>query len=311
MTMVNVPRCSPVAARRRRGRVGRDLALVLVVCAATALPCGAQTPGVHYRYQGLEPPGAIGSWQLQRGGPLSGYFQPVEIKAPAGALVSLASLGKFCPAEKAPVAVGLLIGSVYRLRVTNIPLYSGREVFPTIEVIDRLYPPAGQARRFPIPIEFSQADLELALEGKFVTRVVYLENPQTALPVATGRDEQRWFDAGPGTNPLEIADRLGRPVAIVRLGGRLPDDKQGPDERFLYGCPPYKTWSKPAGVPPASESIPPGATAAADVPGVEKLPKKPAGTSQVRIRVAADEAAAESLETYVSDKQPAAEGKLR
>jgi hypothetical protein len=309
--------------------------MVLVASAAMALPCGAQSPGVHYRYQGLEPPGAIGSWQLQRGGPLSGYFQPVEIKAPNGALVSLASQGKFCPPEKSPAAAGLLIGPVYRLRVTNIPQHSGREVYPTIEMIDRLYPPAGQARRFPIPIELTQADLELALEGKFVTRVVYLENPQNALPVATDRDEQRWYDAGPGSNPLEVADRLGRPVAIVRLGGRLPIDEQRPDERFLYGCPPYKVWSKPAGMP--GETIPPGTTATQE--GRESFPssrmavlresdetkKTPdpflrltssseaadrPGKSQVRIRAVSDED--ESPETRTSSRRSAfAEGKLR
>ena len=36
---------------------------------------------------------------------------------------------------------GMLIGQVYRLRVTNIPHQPGVEVFPTIQVIDRLYPP--------------------------------------------------------------------------------------------------------------------------------------------------------------------------
>ena len=41
------------------------------------------------------PPGAIGSLQLQRGGPLPGFFQPVEIKAPFGALISLAVDGQF------------------------------------------------------------------------------------------------------------------------------------------------------------------------------------------------------------------------
>ena len=308
--MVNVLRNSSVAATRRRVRVGRELALVLVVCAASTLPCGAQSLGVHYRYQGLEPPGAIGSWQLQRGGPLSGYFQPVEIKAPTGALVSLASEGKFCPPEKSPAVVGLLIGPVYRLRVTNIPLHSGREVYPTIEMIDRLYPPVGQARRFPIPIEFSQADLELALDGKFVTRVVYLEDPQNALPVASDPNEQRWYDAGPGSNPLEVADRLGRPVAIVRLGGRLPDDKQGPDERFLYGSPPYKVWTKKAGLPLENESIPPGTSAASS----GRTSPVTTGKSQVTIRVPAEDTDAddETVETQISSKQsPFAEGKLR
>jgi hypothetical protein len=36
---------------------------------------------------------------------------------------------------------------------------------------------------------------------------------------------------------LEVADRLGRPVAIIRLGGRLPD-AGGPEAKFLFGSPP-------------------------------------------------------------------------
>ena len=49
-----------------------------------------------------------------------------------------------CPAEPAPRRVGLLIGAVYRLRVTNIPRAEGMEVFPTIEVIDRTFAPVDQ-----------------------------------------------------------------------------------------------------------------------------------------------------------------------
>jgi len=215
--------------------------VVTIVCAVNlvaSLPLAAQSP-VHYRYQGNEPPGAIGSWQLLRGGPLPGYFQPVEIKAPKGALISLAVDGSFAQAIKTPFRVGMLIAPVYRLRVTNIPLHEGEEVFPTIEVIDRLYPPAGQVTRFPIPIELTQEDLELALAGNYITRVVYLEDPTHALPAGPPCNEQNWFDAGPGSNPVEIADRLGRPMAIVRLGGRVPDSRTGADCQFLAGCPPF------------------------------------------------------------------------
>ena len=55
----------------------------------------AAAPPVHYHHAGIMPPGAIGSQQLQRGGPLPGYFQPVEIKAPQGALISTAASGDF------------------------------------------------------------------------------------------------------------------------------------------------------------------------------------------------------------------------
>jgi len=137
---------------------------------------------------------------------LPGYFQPVEIKAPQGALVSLAVAGTFDGPKPAPRRTGFLIGQVYRMRVTNIHLHPGMEVFPTIEVTDRLYPPRGQETRFAIPIELTQEDLELALQGKFVTRVIYLEDPRRALPVAEDPQRQEWFEIGPGrgamTGPL-------------------------------------------------------------------------------------------------------------
>ena len=185
------------------------------------------------------PPGAIGSWRLGRGGPLSGYFQPVAIRAPQGALISTATRGRFDHPEPSPVTVGMLVAPVYRLRITQIPHHPGLEVFPTVEIIDRLYPPVGEVLRFPIPIAISQEELELALDGKFVTRVIYVEDPDRALPVAELPDEQNWFDVEPDQDPLEVADRLGRPIAILRMGGRLPGDA-GPDAQFLHGSPPVR-----------------------------------------------------------------------
>jgi hypothetical protein len=220
-------------------RAGRIAVVALLALAATTTSAGAQQPGVHYWHQGVMPPGAIGSRQLQRGGPLPGFFQPVEIKAPPGALVSLAVAGDFEARREAPVKLGMLIGQVYRIKVANIPLRAGLEVFPTIEVIDRTYAPPDQMRRFPIPIELTTEDLHLALEGKFVTRVIYLEDPRQALPVAEMDGSQSWFEIAPGRDPLAVADALGRPVAILRLGARVPD---AVDFDFLYGCPPFQEY---------------------------------------------------------------------
>jgi hypothetical protein len=231
-----VPSATRLQSRRLAGRLA-----VLVVCwlgLAAALP--AQEPSVHYWHHGVMPPGAIGSMRLQRGGPVCGFYQPVEIRAPRGILVSLAPAGEFEPERPAPRTVGLLIGAVYRLRVTHIRLAEGLEVYPTIEVIDRLYAPPGQERRFAIPVDLTGEDLRLALDGKFVTRVIYLEDPRTALPVRVPASGQNWFDIVPGQDPLAVADGLGRPVAILRLGGRVPD--QGPDPAFFFGSPPFVSY---------------------------------------------------------------------
>jgi hypothetical protein len=242
---------SPSATLAGRGvRAVGKAAMMLLACLGLATQLFAQAPGVHYQHTGALPPGAIGSWQLQRGGPLPGYYQPVEIKAPPGALISLATTGQFEPSAPAPVTAGMLIGAVYRLKVVRIPFHEGAEVFPTIEVVDRLYPPARHVWRFPIPIEITQEDLQLALAGKFVTRVIYLENPQTAVPAPENPADQHWFDVRPGENPLAVADTFGRPVAILRIGGRVPVDPLQPDPAFLFNSPPFLKFVPPQPVPP-------------------------------------------------------------
>ena len=249
----------PDASRVRQARVvtiafGISWALAAALFLSAAAMAIGQEPPMHYRHQWQAPPGSVGGVRLQRGGPVIDYFQPVEIRAPRGTKLSIASQGRFGPPLEAPLNVGLLIAPVYRFKVSNIPDHEGQELFPTIEVIDRLYPPRGQERRFPIPIELSADDIELALEGKFVTRVIYLEDPTQALPVAEGRLDQHWFDAGPGVNPLEEADRWGRPLAIVRMGGRVPDEKLGPDVHFIGGDAPF-TLFRPSADQPAERGV--------------------------------------------------------
>jgi hypothetical protein len=245
--------CLASAARACWARAAGRVAIVTLVCFCFAATAAAQEPPVHYLHQGIMPPGAIGSLRLQRGGPVSGYFQPVEIRAPKGTLVSLAEGGAFAQPQATPAVAGMLIGQVYRLRVTNVPLQPGREAFPTLEVIDRLYAPPGQQARFPIVVEMTDEDLVLALDGKFVTRVIYLEDPQASLPVAEQNHQQIWFDVGPKADPLAVADTLGRPVAILRMGARLPDDSGRPDPDFLFGCPPFVSYTTPTGeiLPPS------------------------------------------------------------
>lgn len=219
-------------------RVHALLCLLAAATAALEVPAYGQR-GVHYPHGPWSPPGHVGRSALARGGPLLGYFQPVQVILPEGAAVSLAADGAFTDPTPAPLKVGLLIGQVYRLRISEIPGYPGEEVFPTIELVDRLYPPQGLRWKFPIPIEITQADLDAALSGRFVTRVVYLEDPENALPVQGDVQHPSWWDAGPRENPLELADRLGRPMAILRLGGRVPDPNLQADAAFLAGCPPF------------------------------------------------------------------------
>src|SRR4051812_16372584 len=161
MTTVLVLARSP-----RRLRVEGILRQAVLVVLLSSLTASAQERPVHWLNAGAMPPGAIGSQRLERGGPLSGYFQPVRIRAPEGARIALVSEGGYSAAKPRDAStqasqanealVGMQIGYVYRLQVTSIPNNDGVDIYPTIEVIDRLYPPPGLALRFPIPIDLTQ-----------------------------------------------------------------------------------------------------------------------------------------------------------
>lgn len=173
------------------------------------------------------------------GGPIHGYFQPVAFDGPEGTRFSLAQSGAFQPAKDRLMA-GLLIGQVYRFKITGIPGAAGAELFPTVELIDRTYPPPGMATSYPIPLNLDADDLTAALAGKLVTRVVYLEDPQTALAVAETPSTSRAVDIASNQNALQVADRLGRPVAIVRIGSLTPPRAEALKPQFFFGHP---TWA--------------------------------------------------------------------
>ncbi len=208
--------------------------LLILTVAATA---AAQEP-VHYNHAGILSPGAIGRMQLDRGGPLPGYFQPVEVRAPEGSQISYAVSDRFDATQNVPAKSAMLVGLVYRLRLTIIPKHEGEELYPTVEIINRLYPPIGEEMKFPVPIELTQEDLDSALSGRFITRIVYVENPRQAYPRSEDPKAQECFEVSPKNDPLAIADRLGRPIAIIRIGGRTPANTADPGSEFMYCSPP-------------------------------------------------------------------------
>ena len=186
------------------------------------------------------PPGMIGSIQLQRQPNLRGYFQPIELTGPKGMRFALVSDGMFGDNFPQPVRAAVLVGAVYRFRAVGLPNEPGVELFPSVEVVDRTYPPAEREHRFPIPIELDSTDIEAALRGELVTRVIYLEDSTYAEPVSYAGGPQRVFDVKQNEDTLKTADAFGRPLAILRIGSRIPAVVEGPEaEHFLFGSPPW------------------------------------------------------------------------
>src|SRR5262249_22607608 len=63
-------------------------------------------------------------------------------------------------------------------------------------------------------------DVEQVLAGAYLTKVVFLENPETAMGVATRPDQPLEWDLPAARDLLAEARALGRPVLIIRLGQR-------------------------------------------------------------------------------------------
>ncbi len=235
-------------------------ALLALLCCCSATQ--AQQQGYHPMHHNM-PPGQAAAWLNSIRGYNPGWLQPLRVELPTSATISVYSAGPEPVGHlTSPAQFSVNAGHYYRLRLADMPEFPGAEVFPTIELLDHLHPPAGLEHDFPIPIVFSTDDIRLALDGQLVTRVVYLEQPQ----LASTRDPLRSEipqSVSPADNALHAADRLGRPMAIVRIGGRIP---MGPNMPLSYygtggavDLNPVRSAPAPAGVARLSNAAQSGA----------------------------------------------------
>lgn len=177
------------------------------------------------------PPGVAGQWAGMSGQAQPGYIQPMKVTLPTKGTVTFYAGGPAQAIPKAsPASIGFAVGYVYRMKISDMPEFPGVELYPSLELIDRLHPPAGLAEQYPVPVSFTEEDIELVLSGRMVTKVIYLERPQTAVP--SQFENQPTQSISSRKNLIAEADLLGRPMLILRIGGRLPSP-QGQDPAFF------------------------------------------------------------------------------
>lgn len=183
---------------------------------------GPRPMGRYPLWQPTMPPGVAGEMGAMRD-QCNGYFQPLRIVLPSTGVVTFYGAGGEAREQSTPGQAGVLVGPLYRFKLSGMPEFPGEELYPSVELVDRLHPPAGKAAEFALPIVLTQEEIAKALSGSLVTKVVYLEQPDIALPFALPNGET----ALP-SQPLELtrhilrqADLFGRPLAMVRIGGRV------------------------------------------------------------------------------------------
>lgn len=191
-------------------------------------PRGPQLPESPY-YQPLNqhtPPGVAGQWAgaLRRADSL--YFQPVRISLPGGGKVTFLDTARGQQQTlNSPAQAGLTVGPVYRIILSDMPEFPGVVLYPTLELIDRLHPPADLRQKYPIPVDLTEDDIQQAIRDHLVTKIIYIEQPDLADPVAQ-RERIREENIPLNKNLMTEADLRGRPCMYLRIGGRIPSPQE-------------------------------------------------------------------------------------
>jgi hypothetical protein len=120
----------------------------------------------------------------------------------------------------APARYNFPQGAMYRLKLTNIPDRPGVELFPTIEVGQAMPRTEAFLAHNAIPIEFTAEDFDQVMSGNFVTKVIYLPDPEFQQMALAGVGVLVSTKLDPGQDPIVEADRKGAIMAIVRLGNK-------------------------------------------------------------------------------------------
>lgn len=111
-------------------------------------------------------------------------------------------------------------GGIYRLKLTNINGREGVELYPTLEVAPSTPRSAAYLAHSALPIQFTEEDFDQALSSNFVTKVIYLPDPEFQGDALAGIDTLVSTRLEPGLDPIIEADRRGAILAIIRLGNK-------------------------------------------------------------------------------------------
>jgi hypothetical protein len=111
-------------------------------------------------------------------------------------------------------------GGIYRLKLTNIPNREGVELYPTLEIGPSTPRTEAFLAHNALPVQFTPEDFDQVLSGNFVTKVIYLPDPEFQELALAGVETLVSTRLEPGVDPVVEADRRGAILGIIRLGNK-------------------------------------------------------------------------------------------
>jgi hypothetical protein len=94
------------------------------------------------------------------------------------------------------------------------------ELYPTIEIAPTTPRSEAFLAHNAIPIQFTEEDFDQVLAGNFVTKVIYLPDPEFQELALAGVETLVSTRLDPGVDPIVEADRRGSILAVIRIGNK-------------------------------------------------------------------------------------------
>jgi hypothetical protein len=139
----------------------------------------------------------------------------------------------------APARYNFPQDGIYRLKITNIGGREGVELYPTLEIGPTTARTDAFLAHNAIPVQFTEEDFDQVLAGNFVTKVIYLPDPEFQELALAGVETLVSTRLEPGVDPITEADRRGSIMAIIRLGNKdveLPGSNGGAIQAGFLGA---------------------------------------------------------------------------
>lgn len=174
---------------------------------------------------GMYPPGAVaasGGIQPGMSSPMPAQRTSVRFVSPVG--MKVAWFGPGCPPGtnpneiRVPARYNFVQSSVYRLKLSNIARLPGVDLYPTLEVVPTNPKTYTFLAHSSVPVSFTDEDFDQVASGNYVTKVIYLPDPQFQDLATIGTGEIVSTRLEPGADPVAEASRRGSVLLIVRLG---------------------------------------------------------------------------------------------
>jgi hypothetical protein len=179
---------------------------------------GVDGPGPGVMMLGEDFGGGVGGM-----GGVVGRTSQVSFQGPDGMMVNwdVSSSGMF---DSEPLVVpgryNFPQGAIYRLKLTSIPGREGVELYPTLEVGPAVPRTEAYLAHNAIPVVFTEEDFDQVESGNYVTKVIYLPDPEFQELALAGVETLVSTRLDPGVDPIVEADKQGAILAVVRLGNK-------------------------------------------------------------------------------------------